>query len=442
MKKGRRDLRERGITLVALVVTIIVLLILAGVTITMALSGSGILNRATSARDTHVQAEQNEINALSEADSEIDRLAKGVTGGNGGSGSGSGGSGSGETGGNTPAGTKTITDSGVKRTSATDTSVLSTTETVTVKDNKNNEFKVPANFGIAYDSADNVANGIVIEDSNHNQYVWIPVGTAITRANGTTMEAVTLGRYNFDAKWDSSSSSITGTGVATLVQDATAWATPTAMTPTGQTWSTYEYSASDSAGSSYGNTKANNLQNFVEHTNSNGGYYIARYEAGIAGTTDNNTNSPKADWTTTKPLSKAGVGVWNTINQPNAATACQGMYTSVTSDLINSYAWDTAIVFIQKSTGSNDYAKQNRGSNTSLITTGATGDVQCNIYDMAKNVIEWTTESSTYTISGSRYPCVTRGGDCYGDSYFAAIRDHVSTTGSYDSVGFRPLLYL
>ena len=99
MKKGRRDLREKGITLVALVVTIIVLLILAGVTITMALSGSGILNRATSARDTHVQAEQNELNALSEADSEIDRLAKGVTGGNGGNG-GSGGSGSGETGGN------------------------------------------------------------------------------------------------------------------------------------------------------------------------------------------------------------------------------------------------------------------------------------------------------------------------------------------------------
>ena len=42
---------ERGITLVALVVTIVVLLILAGVTITYALSNNGIFERAKEARD-------------------------------------------------------------------------------------------------------------------------------------------------------------------------------------------------------------------------------------------------------------------------------------------------------------------------------------------------------------------------------------------------------
>ena len=44
--------KERGITLVALVVTIIVLLILAGVTIGMATSNTGIFKRASNAADT------------------------------------------------------------------------------------------------------------------------------------------------------------------------------------------------------------------------------------------------------------------------------------------------------------------------------------------------------------------------------------------------------
>ena len=58
--------KERGITLIALVITIIVLLILAGVTIA-ALSGeNGILKRATEARDKTVEAQEQEEQDLEE----------------------------------------------------------------------------------------------------------------------------------------------------------------------------------------------------------------------------------------------------------------------------------------------------------------------------------------------------------------------------------------
>ena len=58
--------KERGITLIALVITIIVLLILAGVTIA-ALSGeNGILIRATEARDKTVEAQKQEEQDLEE----------------------------------------------------------------------------------------------------------------------------------------------------------------------------------------------------------------------------------------------------------------------------------------------------------------------------------------------------------------------------------------
>lgn len=63
---------EKGITLVALVVTIIVLLILAGVTIGMATSGSGVFGRAKNAANTYKNAEANETKALDSYNSAID----------------------------------------------------------------------------------------------------------------------------------------------------------------------------------------------------------------------------------------------------------------------------------------------------------------------------------------------------------------------------------
>ena len=51
---------QKGITLIALVITIIVLLILAGITIAMLTGKNGILNKATDATDATGQAEAKE----------------------------------------------------------------------------------------------------------------------------------------------------------------------------------------------------------------------------------------------------------------------------------------------------------------------------------------------------------------------------------------------
>ena len=56
--------KERGITLVALIITIIVLLILAGVTIGQATSGTGIFGRAKNAVNTYRNSVENENTAL------------------------------------------------------------------------------------------------------------------------------------------------------------------------------------------------------------------------------------------------------------------------------------------------------------------------------------------------------------------------------------------
>ena len=121
---------------------------------------------------------------------------------------------------------------------------------------------------------------------------------------------------------------------------------------------------------------------------------------------------------------------------------CKAMYDSdwygVTSDLMNSYAWDTAILFIQKYSGDMDYAKQN-SLNITLTNTGVNGDERCHIHDMASNCIEWTTE----TFKDASMPSVNRGG-YYTNSN--ASTNYRSSGGSItianNRIAFRPILYL
>ena len=113
-------------------------------------------------------------------------------------------------------------------------------------------------------------------------------------------------------------------------------------------------------------------------------------------------------------------------------------YTSnFTSDLINSYAWDTALVFIQSCSDDNRYSQQN-SSNSSLSITGTTNDVKCNIYDMASNCYEWSTE----TAKNNSNPCVSRGGFYIYSDALASTRFGCIATGDNDPISFRPLLYL
>ena len=146
--------------------------------------------------------------------------------------------------------------------------------------------------------------------------------------------------------------------------------------------------------------------------------------------------------------------VWNYVTQNKASKLSRDMYGSeakVTSDLINSYAWDTAIVFIQEcgtENNSSTYSKTVGQSSTSTSASQTTGtnklkatskvDKQCNIFDMAGNCREWTTE----TYSDSNGFCVYRGG-FYDYSYcYTSTRNVTDTSGASSRYSFRPLLYM
>ena len=118
------------------------------------------------------------------------------------------------------------------------------------------------------------------------------------------------------------------------------------------------------------------------------------------------------------------------------------------SDLINSYAWDTTIVFLQtfdnRINPTKPYSLQNSLNTDKPINNGTNNnsdltkiDRICNIYDMASNCVEWSTESVN-----NSWLCTHRGGcyDNYGSHSSSRYRSSVSSTNSPYS--FRPILYL
>ena len=74
--------QEKGITLIALVITIVVLLILAGVSINAIFSENGIINKAKDAQNKMDEAQQKDLNSINELNNWIDSKTNGATGGN------------------------------------------------------------------------------------------------------------------------------------------------------------------------------------------------------------------------------------------------------------------------------------------------------------------------------------------------------------------------
>ena len=162
------------------IITIIVLIILAGVSINLVFGNLGIVTKAKEAKELQKQAQANEQVALGELSNEMYTML-----------------GTDATKKDNP-----TEKSGVEKLKEAKTYMQ---EDTIVKDSNQNIIKIPKGFKIAEDSGKNVTEGIVIEDNDiiegignnrGNQYVWIPIGIGIKKADGTTVD-ITLGRYTF-----------------------------------------------------------------------------------------------------------------------------------------------------------------------------------------------------------------------------------------------------
>ena len=410
MKNIRKQ--ENGITLIALVVTIIVLLILAGISIAMLTGQNGILNRAAEAKEKTGVAQEDEEKTLQGYE---DIIAQ-YTG-----------------------------------------SLPSRAETKPYFPNSTFSYK-----------EGDLSMGLVIKDSNDNEYVWVEVPRTIY--DNTTYN-------NNGAKKPSNSEDYTNIEACLKVYTA------------------------DYANSSHSDTNSNftvQYKAMLKSVYTNGGFWIGRYEAGLE-----EGKNPRTLYTEISASDKAVVKQnkipYNYVKRDEAQELATRMnYNGCTSSLIFGIQWDLTLKYIEEKTvelaeeankdtvradikskltsnsttignyynseftlnrgkfatyndlsdwksynseekptlvtGSQKQA-QSSNSNAILLTTGATEATNLqNIYDIAGNVWEWTRE-----IYATSNPCVVRGG-CYyydGSNNPAKDRSNDSTSSSNSVVGFR-----
>ena len=389
-------MKNKGVTLIALAVTIVVMLILAGVTISVLNGENGIVKQAQKAK------EESKIKELKEK-VRIDIAGKRVENING------------ELRvsvlkeildkyfDNVPVETQITSETKLKakeeygkyemKISDIDVGEITYETSYTIfKDVNGEQVPIPEGYIVSENSDENIVNkGLVISDSRGNEYVWISC-TVDSSSNKLQYK-----RTEWGVEKD-------GTDNSRAIKDELT------LKDIDVTYSKTD--TDNGINEEISKEIVAQINAEKESIKKYGGYYIGRYEVGK----DNKTAVIKAEqepyvnikWSKAYELAK-GIGGGE----------------GATTYLCSSYSWDTAINFIQNTTGKN-YATSIIGFNgnwksqevkdssgkvikpvntAQRLNTGLTTAL-CNIYDMGGNVGEFTTELNP----GTSETVVLRGG--------------------------------
>ena len=441
---SKNKYEQKGITLIALIITIIVMLILVGVTISISLNG-GLFGYAKNAtKDTKNALEQEKtlangdiidyyLNASQEIQAlpEYDKAEK----------------------------TEGILTENAKYVEGTDIAII------------------PKGFKMSDKKEEqSIANGLVIQDEVGNEYVWVPVkdGTLDRTAwfnNTEGNEIIRKLDNNEYSKEEMKEIIIKGAGYNSEEE---------ALEATGASnWEelvkSYGCNTEEEAlrkictlNSNYAETMPEDLINSVK---TNKGFYMGRYEAG-----SNSVRTEAKANTLTEVLTRKGLYPYNFVSQTNAISKIKEMYLDKTkygvkATLPYGAMWDETLGFVKDDahsvtnsiTWGNYYSTTFKftgeycedpnattptyieGTNIDkpqnkewLLTTGASETNKAkNIYDLAGNVYEWTQESESTTNR------VFRGGFYYDyDEAPVSYRGRCNPSDIYYYQGFRPALYI
>ena len=459
--------QNNGITLITLIITIVLLIILAGIMINIGLGENGLFTRAKEARDKYWKAEREEEIALNELYEELGTtlgdLPKNTP--------------------NTKAGTLVeIPDKWNKYTPAY---ISNESKEEVVKSKKvasvyavavGNGETVPVPYGFYYVGG-NLGSGVVISDNKLDQNKYADktdVPNGIEVKEGKFVDILKGNQFVFipceenEYKKTGSQGNIAG------------------------------------ASNCYWGTEVSTAE--LTQVERYGGFYVARYEAGLPTSQDgfsgdeaftsalltpsNSLSSTSSQYNSAKtPISKAGREPWNFVDYNNSWASAKKMYNtnSVKSGLITGTQWDVMINKIASADSSksltdsktwgnyytgeaftyNGRVAEYKTSDTKLygyesikqnevkenktyrlLTTGGSEHNKAyNLYDVAGNLWEWTEESAAYfnSIGTLQTNRIMRGG-CFHDvstDFPACFRyGHASTTNTYYDVGFREVLYI
>ena len=418
-----------------MVVTIVVLLILAGVTISLLLDENGIIKKSKEGRREYETSKTNEQEQMSAANDWIDEIVTGK--------------------GKKLTGEDYTTDYTKPYLPSSDFSVLEGTT---------------------------LANGLVVKDKQGNEYVWVEVPTNIYDNEAYNKET-TAGDKKPASKEDTEKIEYC------LKKYASAYR---------EDGYADEYIKDPTSGWFAGETEYNNAKKaMLKSVYENGGFYVGRYEAGISEFRTSNENEP-TEIPSSKQNMIPYTKITRTQAKKLAEKVNSGGYTSslmfgIQWDLMLAFMQNKGGVDVSAlttdSTNIGNYSNNkwsitnnkakynadgtwNNGSYTKetesrvVLTTGASSSfAKMNIYDVAGNVMEWTLECKLQEVSSkgvklasvintqispirmagtfASTPCVLRGGSYLDDGtgYPASNRYSRYVVAYNAAIGFRVTIY-
>ena len=386
MKRTKQQNQKfnQGITLVALVVTIVVLLILSSVSLNLVLGDNGIIVKAKEAAETTAAAQEKEAMERNLLEKELENSLS------------------------TPAVEPT---DGVKIPTGFYYVGGTKASGIVISDNKNDKNKYRN-------------QKVVGTDLLGNQYVWIPCTTDSSSSD------LQYARTEWGVEEDGDDNSRAIKDELTLTD------------------ASVTYSDADTANGINADVSKEIVAQIKAEKASvaqYGGYYIGRYEVGKNGDTTvvkyGQTPYAEITWSTAYGLAKKII-----------------TNSEVNSYLCSSYAWDTAVNFIQNNSTAKNYATSIEGFNgnwnpqevkdpsgnvikpagtSQQLNTGLTTQF-CNIFDMGGNEVEFTTELNP----GTSETVVVRGGNYYSLNFPAGSRWGNGSGDAGIHHGFRATLFL
>ena len=393
MKKKKLMKGNRGITLVALVVTIVVLLILAGISLNLVLGENGIITKAQEARDKTEQARINTEKSMNSLEQELSNYVNKTDSGNGGN---SGGS-------------------------------QTTVENVVIPEGY---YYVGGTKAKGIVISDNVADKEldkgkenVRRDLSGNQWVWVPVETP------SSLYTTVAAGQKLDGSTGVKTTKYTNTIISGITRvkpgDTSDYREPDILT--NEDNDTNAKTAGFSSLANMAETMKNDYEEMIASLEKYKGFYIGRYEL--------TANGEKTGATQT------GVNWWELYK--NCTTLASG--SKVKTRMIWGLQWDATCNWlassgfnIKDSSTWGNYDNNTATGHGSKQNTGYSENWKANnIYDFAGNCRELTQEADS---TDAR---VVRGG-----SYRTVTSDPASggassiTTNIYSDYSSRPTLYL
>lgn len=342
---------------------------------------------------------------------------------------------------------------------------------------------IPKDFSVGVsDSINKISTGLVVQDSNGNQFVWVPVDKDSVVYNGTTVKTdgtdtykpmvqyqngyseSTDEQYFESIRYDYSSSYSTGSKMSSVSSGKPAHRLGNSSNRepslvTGAANYSWVFQASnnqyDSVSAYYkdicgfssptemGQYMNEQYTNMVKSVKEYGGFYIGRFEtsltSGVIGSKINTTSMDSRKGTETG--SNYGNLWYGMYNKQDSNRNTRNPYygsTTVVSSMIWGSQYDSMLNWVAKGNDADMINKRTGNHSSSPAKTGDYGvDVMNNIFDLSANLLEWTQEAYSTNVR------VYRGGYFSATSANAAsTRNNGNPTYANNSSGSRTTLYL